>query len=90
MIQADQFLKLLEHPEEIPPEAVIDLKDALYQYPYFQAAYALIARASYDTNAPGREHAVQTAAIYATDRDYLKSAAARRTALFSIPQATPS
>ncbi len=72
-MQAEQLLKLLHDPYKITPEDVAALHDLLQLYPYFQAAYALIAKAAYDQDQLSAVQAVQRAAVYATDRTYLRA-----------------
>lgn len=73
MIQATQILKYIQNPYQLTLEDVAALRDLLYQYPYFQTAYTLIAKATYKKGQLSVGPEVQTAAIYATDRNYLRA-----------------
>jgi tetratricopeptide (TPR) repeat protein len=72
-MQAEQLLKLLHHPHKITPEDVAALHNLLRLYPYFQAAYALLAKAAYDQDPLSAGQAVRIAAVYATDRNHLRA-----------------
>jgi len=72
-MQAEQFLKLLQAPHKITPEEVRSLHDLVQLYPYFQAAYAMLAKAAYDQGHPSATQALQQAAVYATDRTHLRA-----------------
>lgn len=72
-MQAEQFLKLLRDPHNITPEDVAALRDLLRVYPYFQTVYALLAKAAYTKDQLHAGQAVQRAAVYVTDRNYLKA-----------------
>ena len=83
-MQAEQLLRLFQDPHKITLEEVQALQDLLQRYPYFQAAYALLAKAACDRDQPSADQAVQIAAVYATDRNHLK-ALLENTAPFSAP-----
>ncbi len=68
-----QFLKLLQDPRQISSDDLQGLQDLVQRYPYFQLAYALLAKTTRDRGAPNVDKAVQTAAVYATDRGHLKA-----------------
>ncbi len=72
-MQAAQLLQHLQQPKALTADDVIALKDLTAQYPYFQAAHALLAKAAYDKNQPDADHRVQAAAISATDRNHLRA-----------------
>ena len=78
------LLKLLRHPHKIMPEDMSHLQDIVQSYPYFQIAYALLAKGAYDQDHGTAKQAIQRAAIYATDRTYLK-ALLEDTPPFAIP-----
>jgi len=88
-MQIERLIKLLQEPHTVTPEDVTDLQNVLHQYPFFQAAYALISKATYDKDHPSVGQEVQTAAIYATDRGHLK-ALLEENPPFSVPAAVPS
>lgn len=71
-MQPEQFLPLVQNPYEAI-EKVAALKELAHQYPYFQIAHTLIAKAAYDSNEPSTSYVVQKAAIHATDRDHLRA-----------------
>jgi tetratricopeptide (TPR) repeat protein len=83
-MQAEQFLKLLRDPHNITPEDVAALRDLLRVYPYFQAAHALLAKAAYAQDQLRAGQEVQRAAVYITDRNYLK-ALLENTPPFAVP-----
>jgi len=83
-MQAEQLLRLFRDPHKITLEDVQALQNLLQRYPYFQAAYALLAKAACDRDQPGADQAVQLAAVYATDRNHLK-AFLEKTSAFSTP-----
>ena len=88
---AKQLLKLLRDPRNITLKDAEALQDLLTRYPYFQSAYALLAKATYDREKPSAGQAVQTAAIYVTDRSHFKHLL-DDTLLFAPPgpEATPT
>ena len=86
-MHAKQLLSFLRDPHKITPADVQALQDLLQRYPYFQAAYALLAKAACDRDEPSAGQAVQTAAVYATDRDHFK-ALLEDTLPFSTPGPT--
>lgn len=83
-MQVEHLLRLFHNPHHITSEDVQALQDLLQEYPYFQAAYALLAKAAYERDQPSAGQTVQIAAVYATDRSYLK-ALLENTAPFSTP-----
>jgi len=68
----EKFLSLIQYPHKITFGEVDALKKLLGQYPYFQLAYSLIAKAGYDADHTKAGPVIQLAAIYATNRNYLK------------------
>lgn len=72
-MQVEQLFRLLHNPHKITLEEVDALQNLLQQYPYFQAAYALLAKAAYHQSQSSAGRAVQIAAVYATDRNHLKA-----------------
>ena len=72
-MNAEKLLQLTQNPQEVTLEDVEALKALLQQYPYFQNAYTLIAKAVYDADHPQINEQIQQAAVYATDRDHLKA-----------------
>ena len=72
-MQAAQLLRLLHNPHNITSEDVSDLKAMLRVYPYFQAVHFLLAKVAYDEDPSSAGPAVQTAAVYATDRQHFKA-----------------
>ena len=63
---------MIQNPQAISAEEVAALRKLLYQYPYFQLACTLIAKAAYDQDPTRAQQAIQLAAVYATDRSHLK------------------
>lgn len=72
-VQAERVLELLQTPQSITPEDVAALHTLVAQYPYFQAAYVLLAKEAYDHARPDVTRYVQQAAVHATNRRYLKA-----------------
>ena len=83
-MQSEQLLKLLHDPHKITSEDIAALHDLLRRYPYFQAAYTLLAKAAYDQDPLSADQAVRVAAVYATDRNHLR-ALLENTPPFSAP-----
>jgi tetratricopeptide (TPR) repeat protein len=73
LMQVGQLFRLFHNPHKITLEEVDALQNLLQRYPYFQAVYALLAKAAYNQNPSSAGQAVQIAAVYATDRTYLKA-----------------
>jgi tetratricopeptide (TPR) repeat protein len=71
-MQPDEFLKLIQQPNTITRQDLTALENLVAQYPYFQLAFALIAKAVHTTNPGQAQKAIQQAAIYATNRQQLK------------------
>jgi tetratricopeptide (TPR) repeat protein len=84
-MQADQLLNMIRNPQAISAEEVTALRKLLYQYPYFQLAFTLIAKAAYDQDPTSAHEAIQLAAVYATDRNHLKLLLENKLP-FSIPK----
>ncbi|MEM7055815.1 MAG: hypothetical protein AAF392_02970 [Bacteroidota bacterium] len=84
-MQAEQLLNIIQAPQKISTEEVTALKKLLGQYPYFQLAFTLIAKATYDQNPNNAQQAIQLAAVYATDRSHLKLLLENKPP-FSIPK----
>lgn len=89
MMNAEQLLDHLQHPNAVTPAELAAFRDLTVQYPYFQAAYALIAKAAYDKDHPNVGLEVQTAAIFATDRNHLRALLEGEPPFETPPQATP-
>jgi tetratricopeptide (TPR) repeat protein len=71
-MQAEQVLSIIKQPKKIDTAEVQELRKLLHQYPYFQLACTLIAKALYDQEPDKAQQAIQLAAVYATDRNQLK------------------
>lgn len=82
------LLSLLRYPHKILPEHVSNLQDLAQRYPYFQTAYALLAKAAHDQGHATAKQAIQLAAIHATDRSHLK-ALLEGTSPFEVPSTAP-
>ncbi len=87
-MKTQYFLKLLGYPHKITAEDVSSLQDLVQKYPYFQVAYALLAKGSHDQDHVTVKQAIQLAAIHATDRNHLK-ALLDDAPPFSIPISAP-
>ena len=71
-MQAEQLLSIIKQPQKIDTAEIKELRKLLSQYPYFQLACTLIAKATYDQDPDKAQQAIQLAAVYATDRNHLK------------------
>eukprot|EP01132_Coremiostelium_polycephalum_P003011 gene3011-3761_t len=71
-MQVEQLLHIIQQPQNIEVGTLNELRKTLHQYPYFQLACSLIAKALYDQDATKAQQAIQLAAVYATDRNRLK------------------
>lgn len=71
-MQPEQLINLVRQPRNIDKAALQELRKVLQQYPYFQLAYTLIAKAMYDQDPQKAAHTIQIAAVYAPDRNHLK------------------
>jgi tetratricopeptide (TPR) repeat protein len=71
-MQPEQLVNLVQRPRNIDKAAIQELRKVLYQYPYFQVAYTLIAKGIYDQDPQKAQQAIQIAAVYAPDRNHLK------------------
>jgi tetratricopeptide (TPR) repeat protein len=72
-MKAERLLGFFYDPQKITLEDVQGLQDLLQQCPYFQAAYALLAKAACDRDRSSADQSIQIAAVYATDRNHLKA-----------------
>lgn len=83
-MRAKQLLEYLQSPQQLTADQVAELQALVMRYPYFQAAHALVAKAAYDKDTSTAGHAIQRAAMYATDRNHLR-ALLEDTPPFSVP-----
>lgn len=67
-----KFAEYLRSPEKLDRESFTDLVRLTEQYPYFQSARTLLAKAAKIKNSKKAGAYVSTAAVYATDRALLK------------------
>jgi len=88
-MQAEQLLNLIRAPHSITTKEVGALRQLLYQYPYFQLAYTLVAKASHDQAPSKAQPAIQLAAVYATDRNQLKLLLENKLPLAAAKKAPP-
>ncbi len=72
-MRPEELLQLIEQPNKISQSQAPSIKKLVEQYPYFQLAFALLAKAAYDQDPAKAQEAIQLASIYATDRNHLKS-----------------
>jgi len=87
-MQAEQVLSIIKQPKKIDTAEVQELRKLLHQYPYFQLACTLIAKALYDQDPDKAQQAIQLAAVYATDRNHLKLLLEDKLAYASSEEAT--
>jgi hypothetical protein len=66
-----QFIKILEGENLNRKQTVEQLKEIIQQYPYFQTAHILLAKALQEQNNIDFDRALKLAAIYAGDRSLL-------------------
>jgi hypothetical protein len=65
-------LRVLANPQNITSEDQETLEKAVAEYPYFQLARTLIAKAKHDQQSPDAYDSLGDAAIYAPDRRHLR------------------
>lgn len=87
-MKTQHLLRLLHQPHKIMPEDVSSLQALVHRYPYFQVAYTLLAKGTYDQDHVTAKQSIQLAAIHATDRAYLK-ALLEDNPPFTIPTLVP-
>jgi len=66
------ILRVLANPQNITSEDQETLEKAVADYPYFQLARTLVAKAKHDQQAPDAYDSLGDAAIYAPDRRHLR------------------
>ena len=71
-VLSDTLLKILANPQSISSEDQEMLEKAITEYPYFQLARTLVAKAKHDQQAPDAYESLGIAAIYAPDRRHLR------------------
>ncbi|MEO0333943.1 MAG: hypothetical protein AAF223_20095, partial [Bacteroidota bacterium] len=71
-VLSDTLLKILANPQSISSEDQEMLEKAITEYPYFQLAHTLVAKAKHDQQAPDAYESLGVAAIYAPDRRHLR------------------
>ncbi|MEK6477902.1 tetratricopeptide repeat protein [Catalinimonas sp. 4WD22] len=67
------LINLMSYPNEISDSEVAELVETIENYPYFQLARSLFAKALHDKQAPNAYDALSKAAIYAPNRSLLKA-----------------
>jgi hypothetical protein len=70
-MEQGQFIKILEGENLSRKETVQQLKEIIQQYPYFQTAHILLAKALHEQNNIDFERALKLTAVYAGDRSVL-------------------
>ncbi len=68
----DKLLRILSDPKSISPDDQDTLEKAIAEYPYFQLARTLLAKAKHDQQASDAYESLGNAAIYAPDRRHLR------------------
>lgn len=66
-----QLITYLEHPEEITPDVVPQLKELLKVYPFFQTGHVLLLKSMYNLNDVLYENYLAKLAVYAGNRELL-------------------
>lgn len=67
-----KFVQYLRSPKELDRGALIELESIVEEYPYFQSARTLLAKAGKNLKSKKAKLYVSSAAVYATDRALLK------------------
>lgn len=67
-----KFVQYLRSPKELDRGALIELESIVEEYPYFQSARTLLAKAGKNLKSKKAKLYVSSAAVYATDRGLLK------------------
>ncbi|WKN43819.1 hypothetical protein [Tunicatimonas pelagia] len=71
-VLSDKLLRILSNPKNISADDQEILEEAIAQYPYFQLARTLVAKAKHDQQTPDAYESLGSAAIYAPDRRHLR------------------
>ena len=67
-----KLIDLIRHPNRLTEEDIASLEDLLREHPYFQNAHFLLAKAAHLNQHPKKAQFTQRAAVFATDRPFLK------------------
>ncbi len=67
-----KFVKYLRSPKDLDRGALLELESVVEEYPYFQSARTLLAKAGKNLKSKKTKLYVSSAAVYATDRALLK------------------
>ena len=73
-MEVDRLIKIIQNPSSIAAADIVGIKEILQKYPYFQLAYALVAKEVFHAEGTTyKDYTIQLAAIYATNRSHLKA-----------------
>ncbi|MEQ8811117.1 MAG: hypothetical protein RIE59_18750, partial [Imperialibacter sp.] len=67
-----EVLQIIRNPKAITIGQLKDIEEMAADYPYFQGAHTLVAIGNKSQSSPNTQKSVVKAALYATDRMYLK------------------
>ena len=73
-MEVDRLIKIIQNPSSIAAADIVGIKEILQKYPYFQLAYALVAKELFHAEGTTyKDYTIRLAAIYATNRSHLKA-----------------
>jgi len=67
-----QFIEYLKYPTQMSAKNLDELEEVINSYPYFQGARTILAKAKKEISPESAPKFIATAAVYATDRAFLK------------------
>ncbi len=71
MMKSQDFLKLLQNPQEVTPESARAIAEIIKEYPFFQSARALYLKSLKNSESSTYNHQLKSTAAYTTDRSIL-------------------
>jgi len=71
-VNKKEVLQIIRNPKAITTGQLKDIEEMAADYPYFQGAHTLVAIGNKSQSSPDAQKSVVKAALYATDRMYLK------------------
>tara|TARA_R110001606_G_scaffold255638_1_gene403632 strand:+ start:66230 stop:67312 length:1083 start_codon:yes stop_codon:yes gene_type:complete len=94
-VNKKEVLQIIRNPKAITTGQLKDIEEMAADYPYFQGAHTLVAIGNKSQSSPDAQKSVVKAALYATDRMYLKELLAgnisqRDTAVIESPPVEPA
>ncbi len=82
-VNKKEVLQIIRNPKAISSSQLKEIEELSVDYPYFQGAHTLVAIGNKAQSAPGTQKSLIKAALYATDRKYLKELLAGNAAIGS-------